>query len=171
MHESQIDWQTDRFSPKLNKTTFIGIAQGYMLFWTNPGSSTPQSISCTAICTPHHTNHPSKVNKTCLRKEDKIMSDILQWALTHGHTRLAKTYINQFCVGTGCHLDDLPNMMVDCDGWPEKFKEICSVGMPWWWWLMKLNLPICHHVDQQTLNYISTKNNAIIVIKGLEVYC
>ena len=42
---------------------------------------------------------------TAGRRKDKLMSNILQWTLTYGHTsvgQLATTYIYQLCVNTGC---------------------------------------------------------------------
>ena len=41
----------------------------------------------------------------------KLINDILLWTPTHGHTsvgHLAKTYIRQLCMDTGCCLEDLP---------------------------------------------------------------
>ena len=56
----------------------------------------------------------------CWRSRDKLISDVLLWTHTHGHTsvgRPAKTYIHQLCADTGCHLEDLPREMANRDGW------------------------------------------------------
>ena len=49
-------------------------------------------------------------------KSDKLISDILQWTLTHTYNRVglpAKSYIHQLCVDTGYHLEDLPRAMTN----------------------------------------------------------
>ena len=38
--------------------------------------------------------------------------------------RPAKTYIHQFCVDTGCRLDDLPLMMEEI----ERVREVCVIS-------------------------------------------
>ena len=44
------------------------------------------------------------------KSKDELISDVLQWTPTHGHTRverLVKTYINRLNAGTGCCLEDV----------------------------------------------------------------
>ena len=57
----------------------------------------------------------------------------------HGHTSLSrreKTDIHQFCVDTGCDLEDLQKVMDDEDRWRERererereLKELVSINM------------------------------------------
>ena len=47
----------------------------------------------------------------CWRSNDKLISDILFWTLTHGHTsigRPTRTYIHRLCADTGCRQDRWP---------------------------------------------------------------
>ena len=60
------------------------------------------------------------MSKTCCghyqRSKVKLLSDILLWTPTYGHTSIgqpAKAYIYQFCTDTECHLEDLPRVMND----------------------------------------------------------
>ena len=53
----------------------------------------------------------------------KVISDILLWTPTHGHTSVvqpAKTYIHQLCEDTWWHLKDSPRGIADRDGWQER---------------------------------------------------
>ena len=57
------------------------------------------------------------------QNKDKLISDVLLWTPTHGHTsigRPAKTYKHQLCAGTGCSLEDLLGAMDNRDGWLER---------------------------------------------------
>ena len=75
--------------------------------------------------TSHLTNHPSKMNKTWLwwcghfwRCKDRLISNVLFLTPAQGHPSvgwLAKTYLHQLCVDTGCSLEDLPGAMDDRD--------------------------------------------------------
>ena len=50
----------------------------------------------------------------CWRSKEKLINNILIWTPTHGRASvdwLAKTYLDQFCVDTGCRLKDLPRVM------------------------------------------------------------
>ena len=88
------------------------------------------------LLTSYLTNHPSKTNKTCwalLVSKD----DILLWTPKHEQTSvdwLAKTYIHQFYVDTGCRLEDL---LVGIDG--KRTKRIHIVDMPRWWYICIYN--------------------------------
>ena len=46
------------------------------------------------------------------------MSDVLLWALTHGHTSFSQLYVD-----TGCRQDVLPRAVVDRDEWREREEE------------------------------------------------
>ena len=78
----------------LGGKSFMGaIQECCMLFWTNPGSSTPQL-------------------GTAGGSKNKLRSDILLWTP-------AKVYICQLCANTGYRLEDLPRAMTDRDRWWE----------------------------------------------------
>ena len=72
----------------------------YMLFWTNPGSTTFQNSCCTATQLP--SNKPSKQEEqdmldTAGEEKNELVSNILQWPPIHGHASVgqpARTYIN-----------------------------------------------------------------------------
>ena len=60
-----------------------------------------------------------------------LISDVLLWIPSHGRTkagRLARTYIQQLCVDTGCSPEDLPEAMDDWEGWRERVRDICVDG-------------------------------------------
>ena len=61
----------------------------------------------------HFTNHSRKTNKTCrelLSSKDEPISDV-------SVRQPVKTCIYQFCVETGCSLENLPGAMDDRDEW------------------------------------------------------
>ena len=84
-------------------------------------------------------SNPSKMNKTCgyyWRSKDKLISDILQWTPTYGHTSVdqpAKTNIHQLGADIGCHLENLPGVVDDRDGWQERVKGLCTICTTWLW--------------------------------------
>ena len=58
--------------------------------------------------------------------KNEIISDVLWWTSTHGHTSTdqpAKTFIHKVCADIGCSLEDLPGAMNDRDGWSERQKQ------------------------------------------------
>ena len=68
------------------------------------------------------------------RSKNEVISDVLQWTTTHGHTSVggaAQTYIYLLCANTGCHLEDLPRAMIKLDGWWERVKRIYAAYMLW----------------------------------------
>ena len=71
----------------------------------------------------------------CWRRKNKLISDVLRWTPTHGHTSVsqpAKTYIHQLCADIGCCLEDLPRV-IDCrGGWREEVKRIRAISTDWW---------------------------------------
>ena len=84
----------------------------------------------------HLTNYPrwAKHAGHGWRSKDKLKSNLLQWTSTYGHTsigQLAKICIHPLCVDTGCHLEDLPGVMANRDGWQVRVKGIHAVGLSW----------------------------------------
>ena len=60
--------------------------------------ASPSKTAAVGPFTAYLTNHPSKTSKT--RSKDKLISDVLLWTPTHGHTRIGqpvKTYIYLLC--------------------------------------------------------------------------
>ena len=73
----------------------------------------------------------------CWRSRDELISDVLRWTLTYGHTKAgwpARTYLQQLCKDTGCSPEDLPEAMNDREEWQERVRDICVGGTTWWWW-------------------------------------
>ena len=74
--------------------------------------------------------------RPCWRSKDELVSDVLQWTLSHGLTKVgrpARTYLQQLCANTGCSLGDLPGPIDDRDGWRERVRDIRVDGVTWWW--------------------------------------
>ena len=79
------------------------------------------------------------------RSKDELISNFLLWTPTHGHTTVdepAKICIHQFCVDTGCRLEDLKNVMGR-----ERVKGIHTASTSWWWWwwwwhIKKMEVPM-----------------------------
>ena len=62
----------------------IIFVQEDMLFWRNPGSSSLENYSCTAIYLPSY--YSSKISTGhCCRSKNEHISDILPWITTYGH--------------------------------------------------------------------------------------
>ena len=68
----------------------------------------------------------------CWTSRDELISDVLLWTPSHG--RPARTYIQKFCVDTGCNPENLPEIMNDRKGWWERARDIRGDGVTWWWW-------------------------------------
>ena len=82
--------------------------------------------------TSHLTNHPIKLNKTCWRSNDELISNILLWICAHGYASVgqpARTYIHQLCTDTGCSLEDLPGMIDAKNRWWERGNSVLSVWL------------------------------------------
>ena len=65
----------------------------------------------------------------CWRGKDKIISNILIWISFNGHACVswpARTYLQQLCVDTGCHQEDLPGAMDDRGKWRESGKSVLA---------------------------------------------
>ena len=76
----------------------------YLLF---SGSSNPQNNCYTATWL---LSQLPKMNKHCWRSKDELISGILLWTPTFGHTTVgqpAKIYIHELHVDTECSLEDL----------------------------------------------------------------
>ena len=72
----------------------------------------------------------------CWRSKDKLISNILLWASSHGWAKAgqpARTYIQQLRANTGCSLEELLGVMDDRVGWRERVREIRAGSMTWWW--------------------------------------
>ena len=75
----------------------------------------------------------------CWRTGDELISDILLWAPSYEREKTggpAKTYTQQFCVDTGCRLENLPRAMNDRGGWRERVRKIHAGGVTWWWYFV-----------------------------------
>ena len=73
----------------------------------------------------------------CWRSRDELISDVLLWTPTHGHTkagRPARTYIQQLCKDMGCSPEDLPEAMNNREKWRERVRDIRATSTTWWWW-------------------------------------
>ena len=73
----------------------------------------------------------------CWRSKDEIESDVLLWTPAYGQSkagRPARTYIQQLCDDTGCHPEDLPEVMNDRETWRERVRDIRASRTTWWWW-------------------------------------
>ena len=95
-------------------------ARWYFL-WASSGNRIIQNSSCMA------TYFPSlKPSKTCWRSKEEFISDALQWTCEHPCVGWpAKSYIHQLCADTECHLEDLPRVMADRDGWQNSQQNLC----------------------------------------------
>ena len=79
----------------------------------------------------------------CRRSGDELLRNALLWTSSHGRSktgRPARTYIQQLCADTGYNPKDLPEAMVDREGWRERVRDIRTDCVTWWWWLLLLLL-------------------------------
>ena len=92
----------------------MGITEDYVLFWINPGSFILQNSHLETV----HVRWPRRTGY-CWRSKNKLISDILlHMDMSVGWS--VKTYIYQLCVDIGCHLEDLPSVMTNRDGWQKR---------------------------------------------------
>ena len=90
-----------------------------MLFWTNPGSNTSTTQQLNSYLPP--ISQTIQVRQTrrvghYWRSKDKLISNILLWTPTCGHTSVgwpAMTYILHLCADIGGSLEDLPGAIYD----------------------------------------------------------
>ena len=67
----------------------------------------------------------------------ELLSNVLQWTPTHGHSTLnrpAKNLNTWECVDIGCRLEEMPSAIDHRGGWRERVIGICAIFIPWWWW-------------------------------------
>ena len=101
-------------------------------------TKTPNN-SCTATYLPFYKTIQVRWTRHVhnWKSKNKLISDVLLCALSHGHTSVgwpARTYFHQFCADTRCSLNDLPRAGDNRDGWSkrEKVKEIHDFSVTWW---------------------------------------
>ena len=149
----------------------------YVLFWTNPGSNTPQNSSCPATYLQSYKTIQIRWTtqaRHCRRSKDELISDVLLQNPPHWCAKIGwrtKIYIHQFCVDTRCSLEDLPRVMKDRGRWQEWIRELCVVSGIWWWelvWIQSFLSP--RHVSftkakkPSLLYYLSTAGEGNIWI-------
>ena len=64
----------------------------------------------------------------CWRSKDKLICNVLLWTPSHGHANVdspTKTYLQQLCMDTGCHLKDLP-VVIKIKSNNKRDKDICA---------------------------------------------
>ena len=74
----------------------------------------------------------------CWRSRDELIIDVLLWAPSHGRAKagwLARTYIQQLWIDTGCSSEDLLKAMDIGEGWRERVRDIHADGATWWWYI------------------------------------
>ena len=101
------------------------IKECYELFWTKPGSNTPQNAA-----TYLPSQKSDELEKQGQNHKRLSFMDPNTW--THQCWPICKDL--QLCMDIGCGLEDLPEAMGDRDNWRENVREICSVDATWWWW-------------------------------------
>ena len=111
------------------RKNFMGTKQGfYILFCTNPESSTLQNSSCTATYLP---SHKQDMLDTVVKVSTNSLVMFSLWNPMHKSVdQPAQTFIHQPCVDTGFHLNNLPRVMASRDEWWGIVKGIYSVGIP-----------------------------------------
>ena len=70
----------------------------------------------------------------CWSVRDKLISGVLLWTHTHGHTSTdwpVKAYIHRLCRDTGCRQEDLPGAMDDKEWWQERVKGLRAISRTW----------------------------------------
>ena len=119
----------------------------------------PHKATAVRPFTSHLTIQNGRIRYTehCWRSKDELITDVLQWTTTYGHTSLGRpalTYIHQLWADTGFCLKDLSRVMAVRDGCQERAEGIRAVGTPWWWynanklnfWERKKRHCISHHI-------------------------
>ena len=70
-----------------SKTKIIATQRRCILFWTNPGSSSPRKTTAVRPLTSHlKKTFQVRRDGTCWRSKDKLMRDVHQWTREHEHT-------------------------------------------------------------------------------------
>ena len=99
----------------------------YVLFKTNPKSSTPIKQQLYGHLPPISQTIQARYTGYGWRSKKEA-------AFSYGNTSVdqpAKSYIHEFYVDTGCYQADLPGMVANRDGWWESVKGIWAVSTPW----------------------------------------
>ena len=68
----------------------------------------------------------------CWRSSDELISNVLLWTPSNDRAkagRPARTYMQQLCLDTGCTPEDLPEAMVNREGWQERVRDIRVDGV------------------------------------------
>ena len=90
--------------------------------------ATPHKAEAVRLPTTHHENYPrTRHAGHCWRSRDELISDVLQWAPSHGRAkagRPARTNIQQLCDDTGYSPEGLLEAMNDREGWRGRESEI-----------------------------------------------
>ena len=150
-------WKSD-LTDKLKRQFFQAVVISLLMYgcttWTlTKRLENKQDGSCTrmlrAVLNKSWKQHPTKkqlyshqppisqtilVRRTrhaghCWRSGDELISNVLLWKPTHGHTNVGcpqRTYIDQLCEDSGCCAEDLPGAMSDREGWQEIVMDICA---------------------------------------------
>ena len=101
--------------------------------------ATPHKIAAARPLSTHFKKHTSKRNKTCWTlwwSKHELISDVLLWTLTYGHTsvaRPAKTYRNPLCTDTRYSQEDV-RWTIATDGERERERGVSALSETWWWW-------------------------------------
>ena len=69
------------------------------------------------------------------RSSDELIRDVHWWIPLHGRAkagRLARTYIQQLCVDTGCSPENLPKAMDITERWWDRVRDIYADGATLW---------------------------------------
>ena len=121
------------------------------------------------MLTTHRENYPRRTRHAghCWRNRDELISDVLQWTLSHGRAkagRPARSYIQQLCADIGCSPEDPPEAMDDRERWRERVMDIRADGATWWWWWLPM---IKQHVtlgERKDLFGSSSSSNSVVVL-------
>ena len=105
------------------------------VIWTNPENSTLKNRICTATYLSSYKlnkNYTNKMNKTGPAREVKTNA----WAMfSYDTSMLADQQGYQFCVDTGCSLEDLSREIErERERERDRVWESCAISMTWWWW-------------------------------------
>ena len=93
--------------------------------------TTPHKTTAERPLTSHLSNHTSKIYRTLLEKQGQIYKwcspmDPFTWPW---QCWLTSKNLQQFCVDTGCNLEDLLGVLDDRDGWKESGKSVLTARL------------------------------------------
>ena len=129
--------------------------------------ATVQKTAAVWSLTSHLKNHLSKNRKTCqtLLEKQELINAILLLNPTHGSASvgwLARTYLHQICVDTGCSLEDLLKEMDDRNGWRESQENLCDQNNLMM--VMIMHIYIHTHMYIKKYIYVDKHTNVYIYI-------